>query len=314
MTEEENIENIPAQEITNENQEKINKLKNFLQNENTDLFEIISLKDSITFEDKNEEDQINNIIWQKQYISIFPESSNGNPIPTKVNLNMINLLLSTANKYKIKDNDKINQIKYIQEEANNYIKEIKKIKNIEDLNNLKEKTKNIKIDLNEYFIQREMKLKNKIGDESEDDSKNAENNKTENTNIKNKEINKSKSHRRKKYKRKEDEYENDFVEDESGAGSEEESERIDLSNHVIDLGKKKSGNNIKRIADELQEEAKNYISMRSRRNINKKKKIMILFMMISMAKKMIQLIPEIIQIQILIVKMIIINIEKGMPK
>ena len=239
MTEEENIENIPAQEITNENQEKINKLKNFLQNENTDLFEIISLKDSITFEDKNEEDQINNIIWQKQYISIFPESSNDNPIPTKANLNMINLLLSTANKYKIKDNDKINQIKYIQEEANNYIKEIKKIKNIEDLNNLKEKTKNIKIDLNEYFIQREMKLKNKIGDESEDDSKNAENNKTENTNVKNKEINKSKSHRRKKYKRKEDEYENDFVEDESGAGSEEESERIDLSNHVIDLGKKK---------------------------------------------------------------------------
>ena len=165
MTEEENIENIPAQEITNENQEKINKLKNFLQNENTDLFEIISLKDSITFEDKNEEDQINNIIWQKQYISIFPESSNDNPIPTKVNLNMINLLLSTANKYKIKDNDKINQIKYIQEEANNYIKEIKKIKNIEDLNNLKEKTKNIKIDLNEYFIQREMKLKNNIEDE-----------------------------------------------------------------------------------------------------------------------------------------------------
>ena len=184
---------------------------------------------------------------------------------------MINLLLSSASKYKIKDEEKIKIIKNIQEEANNIIKEIKKAKSLEELNNLKNNSDKVKIDLNEYFIQREMKLKNKIGDESEDDSKNAENNKTENTNVKNKEINKSKSHRRKKYKRKEDEYENDFVEDESGAGSEEESERIDLSNHVIDLGKKKSGNNIKRIADELQEEAKNYISMRSRRNINKKK-------------------------------------------
>ena len=256
MTEEENIENITAQQINNnENLEKINQLKNLLQNENIDLLEIISLKDTITFEDKNEEDQINNTIWQKQYISIFPESSNDTLIPTKVNLSMINLLLSTANKYKIKDKDKIDQIKYIQEEANNYIKEIKKIKNIEDLNNLKEKTKNIKIDLNEYFIQREMKLK-------ED---NIENNNNKNKDI----IIKSKSHRRKKYKRKDDEYEDDFVEDKS-SNSEGESEKIDLSNHVIDLSKKK-GTNIKRIADELQLEAKNFISTRSRRNISKKK-------------------------------------------
>ena len=41
---------------------------------------------------------------------------------------------------------------------------------------------------------------------------------------------------------------------------------------------------------------------------------MILFMMIYMVKKVTQLILEIIQIQILIVKMIIINIEKGIPK
>jgi hypothetical protein len=272
MTEENNENNIPAtQPINTENIEKINKLKNLLQNENSDLFEIISLKDQITFDDHNEEEQINNSIWQKQYISIFPESSQDAPLPIKPNINMINLLLSSASKYKIKDEEKIKIIKNIQEEANNIIKEIKKAKSLEELNNLKNNSDKVKIDLNEYFIQREMKLKNKIGDESEDDSKNAENNKTESTNIKNKEINKSKSHRRKKYKRKEDEYENDFVEDESGAGSEEESERIDLSNHVIDLGKKKSGNNIKRIADELQEEAKNYISMRSRRNINKKK-------------------------------------------
>ena len=184
---------------------------------------------------------------------------------------MINLLLTKANKYKIKDTQKINQIKYIQEEANNYIKEIKKIKSLSELNNLKQKTKNIKIDLNEFFIQKEMKLKNKIKDESEEEISENINDKDNQNNSKNKEImNKQKSHRRKKYKRKEDEYEEDFVEDGS-SNSGEEKEKVDLSNHVIDLGKKKSGTNIRRIADELQEEAKNFISMRSRRNISRKK-------------------------------------------
>ena len=272
MSEENNKENniTSTQLINTENLEKINKLKNLLQSENSDLFEIMSLKDQITFEDQNEEDQINNNIWQKQYISVFPESSNDTSLLTKINLNMINLLLSTANKYKIKDEEKLNKIKNIHEEANNFIKEIKKTKTLEELNNLKQNSDKIKIDLDEYFIQREMKLKNKIDNGSDEEDINKQKNNAENTNTKNKEANKTKSHRRKRYKRKEDEYENDFVEDGS-EGSEDDSEKIDLSNHVIDLGKKKSGNNIKRIADELQEEANNFISMRSRRNINKKK-------------------------------------------
>ena len=272
MSEENNKENniTSTQLINTENLEKINKLKNLLQSENSDLFEIMSLKDQITFEDQNEEDQINNNIWQKQYISVFPESSNDTSLLTKINLNMINLLLSTANKYKIKDEEKLNKIKNIHEEANNFIKEIKKTKTLEELNNLKQNSDKIKIDLDEYFIQREMKLKNKIDIGSDEEDINKQKNNAENTNTKNKESNKTKSHRRKRYKRKEDEYENDFVEDGS-EGSEDDSEKIDLSNHVIDLGKKKSGNNIKRIADELQEEANNFISMRSRRNINKKK-------------------------------------------
>ena len=270
--EKENKENDETQLINTENLEKINKLKNLLQSENSDWFEILSLKEKIDFVDKNEEEQINNSIWQKQYNSLFPESSTdiSISIPTKINLNMINLLLSSANKYKIKDTEKVNQIKNLQEEANNYIKKIKKIKSLEELYNFKQTIENIKIDLNEYIIQREMKLKNKITDESdEEDNKNEK--EKENIINKNKEIvNKTKSHRKKKYKRKEDEYEDDFVEDGSES-SENASEKIDLSNHVIDLGKKKSGTNIKRIADELQEEAKNFISMRSRRNITRKK-------------------------------------------
>ena len=107
-----------------------------------------------------------------------------------------------------------------------------------------------------------MKLKNNIKEESEDED-NVANNSIDNKNPK------TKSHRRKKHKRKEDEYENDFVEDDSA--SEEESEKIDYNNHVIDLSKKKYGTNIKRIADELQEDAKNFRSTRSRRNVSRKK-------------------------------------------
>ena len=270
MAEEIIKDNLPAQPENNENLEKINKLKNLLQSEKTDLLEILSLRDKIKFDDQNEENQINNSIWQKQYTSIFPEKSNDVPIPTKVNLNMINLLLSSATKYNIKDSEKINQIKYIQEEANNYIKEIKKIKLLDELNNLKQKTGNIKVDLNEYFIQREMKIKNKIEDESEEGN-NEKSIKKGNIIFKTKEItSKPKTQRKKKYKRKEDEYEDDFVEDGSG-GSESGSEKIDLSNHVINLGKKKGGTTIKRLADELQEDVKNFVSTRSRRNINRKK-------------------------------------------
>ena len=265
-----NTENVENQLINTENLEKKNKLKNLLESENSDWFEILSLKEKIDFLDKNEEEQINNRIWEKQYNSLFPESSKDISISTKINLNMINLLLSSANKYKIKDTEKVNQIKNLQEEANNYIQKIKKIKSLEELYNFKQSIENIKIDLNEYIIQREMKLKSKITDESDEEENKKEKDK-ENIENKNKEIvNKSKTHRKKKYKRKEDEYEDDFVEDGS-EGSENESEKIDLSNHVIDLGKKKSGTNIKRIADELQEEAKNFISMRSRRNITRKK-------------------------------------------
>ena len=268
MIEDNNKENnATAAPIDNQNLEKINKLKSLLQSDKSDLFEILSLKEQINFDDQNEEDLINNSIWQKQYISIFPETSNLNNKPS---ISMINLLLTSANKYKINDIEKINQIKKIQEEANNYIKEIKKTKSIEELNNLKEKAEKININLNEYFIQREMKLKNNIKDESEEEGNN-DKNKSENNNINKENNTKIKTHRRRRHKKKEDEYENDFVEDESGDGSGNGSEKIDLSNHVIDLGKKNLGTNIKRIANELQEEAKNFINMRSRRNISRKK-------------------------------------------
>ena len=89
--------NIPNETINTDNSEK-----NLLNSENSDLFEILTLKDQINL-NPNEEEEINNNIWHKQYISTFPLESSVN----KPNLSMINFLLSMANKYKIKDNEKI---------------------------------------------------------------------------------------------------------------------------------------------------------------------------------------------------------------
>ena len=140
------IEKKPSFDQVNANSEKLNKLKNLLQNDKSDLFEILYLKDQITFDNPNEEEQINNNIWQKQYASIFPESSNNESL-NKPNISMVNLLLSSANKYKIKDTEKINKIKSLQDQANNYIKEMKKTKTIEDLNNLRKKAEEFNINL-----------------------------------------------------------------------------------------------------------------------------------------------------------------------
>ena len=71
MADEKNEQNITAQPENNENLEKINKLKSLLQSEKSDLFEIISLQDKITFEDKNEEDQINNSSFNNISIKFF---------------------------------------------------------------------------------------------------------------------------------------------------------------------------------------------------------------------------------------------------
>ena len=208
--------NIPSETKNTENLEKLEKLKNLLNSENNDLYEILSLRDQINLNPK-EEEEINNSIWQKQYISIFPLESSTN----KPNLSMINLLLSIANKYQIKNNEKINQVKNLQEEANNFIKEIKKAKTIEELNSLKQKVENIKINLDEYFIQREMKIKNNIIDESESEEISNKNNQEN----KNNEYNKIKTHKRRKHKKREDEYENDFVEDKNDE-SEDDSEKL----------------------------------------------------------------------------------------
>jgi hypothetical protein len=254
MTEENNKSNEGSN--NDQNLQNIQKLKDLLNSNKSDLFEILSLKEKIKFNNKEEEEKIINDIWLKEYFLTFPPKDSN--INTKPNINQLNLLISSAEKYKIKDAEKINRIKYLQEQANNSIKEISRLKSLSQLNIYKENIANINLDLSEYLIQKEMKLKT-IKEEPIPEN---------NTQLKDKEnplkeMIKTK-HKKKTYKKKDDSYEKDFIQDE------EESELSEKIARPIDLSRKE-GSNMKRIAESLQRDAENYINQRSRRHINKKR-------------------------------------------
>ena len=208
--------------INPENIENIKKLKNLLNSDNSDIFEILALKQKVTFDDKSEEEKINFDIWQKQYNLVFPPKDSQKK--KKPNINQLNLLLSSAEEYKIKDTNKINKIKHLQEQGNNIIKEVSKIKSLLQLNIYKSNTQNINLDLNEYFIQREMKIKSfKDAPPENPVSKNENNEQNLNLFLTTKEslnLNKPK-HKRKSYKKKEDSYEEDFIKDSEDSGDSE---------------------------------------------------------------------------------------------
>ena len=260
MTEEKDKNNESSK--NNENLENIQKIKNLLSSDKSDIFEILSLKQKITFDNKSEEEQINNDIWEKQYLSIFPP--NDSLKLSKPNINQLNLLISSADKYKIKDNEKIKKVKYLQQQANNYIKEISKIKTLEQLNIYKSNIEKINLDLSEYLIQRETKIKasKDIPDTTNPSSSKQNNNNT--ITFITKEISTKPKHRKKTYKKKEDSYEADFIHDG------EDSENSEIIEQMKELNKKE-GSSFKRYADALQKEAENFVNSRSRRNVNKKR-------------------------------------------
>ena len=245
--------------LNDENIENIQKLKNLLNSEKSDIFQILSLRKKITFNDKSEEDKINNDIWQKQYSEFFPPKDSLKT--TKPTINKINVLLSLAEEYKIKDKEKINKIKLLQEQGNNYIKEISKLKNLQQLDIYKSNIDKINLDLNEYLIQREIKLKTSKEESITTNPSSKQNNNASITFI-TKEVS-TKQRRRKNYKKKEDSYEADFIHDE------EDSSNSELIEQMIE--NKKEGSSFKRYADALQKEAESFVNSRSRRNVNKKR-------------------------------------------
>ena len=260
MTEEKDKNNESSK--NNENLENIQKIKNLLSSDKSDIFEILSLKQKITFDNKSEEEQINNDIWEKQYLSIFPP--NDSLKLSKPNINQLNLLISSADKYKIKDNEKIKKVKYLQQQANNCIKEISKIKTLDQLNIYKSNIEKINLDLSEYLIQRETKIKasKEITDISNSTSTKQTTNST--TLFITKDLSTKPKHRKKTYKKKEDSYEADFIHDG------EDSENSEIIEQMKELNKKE-GSSFKRYADALQKEAENFVNSRSRRNVNKKR-------------------------------------------
>ena len=262
MTEEKDQTNQTS--VNPENIENIKKLKDLLNSDNSDIFAILALKQKVTFDDKSEAEKINCDIWQKQYNMIFPPKDSQKK--KKPNINQLNLLLSSAEEYKIKDNDKINKIKYLQEEGNNIIKEVSKIKSLLQLNIYKSNTQNINLDLSEYFIQREMKIR---ATKEEPITTNPISKQQDTTDNKNpilslvKELSNKPKQRKKTYKKKEDSYEADFIHDE------EDSEDSEIDKN-IELNKKKSSS-FKLYANALQKEAENFVNSRSRRNVSKKR-------------------------------------------
>ena len=72
------------------NNENIQKLKNLLNNDKSNLFDILALKQKVKFDDKNEEMKINNDIWQRQYSLIFPPKDSQKISKPKISqLNMV---------------------------------------------------------------------------------------------------------------------------------------------------------------------------------------------------------------------------------
>ena len=258
MTEEK--EKISESSMNNEN---LQKLKNLLNNDKSNLFDILALKQKVKFDDKNEEIKINNDIWQRQYSLIFPPKDSQKI--SKPKISQLNILISSAEEYNINDNDKIKKVKMLQEKGNNYIKEISKIKNIEQLNIFKSNLESLNLDLNEYFIQREMKIKT-VKDsppEINPPSKNTQNELGNGLFLTTKEISNKIKPKKKSYKKKEDSYEADFIHDG------EESEDSSLIKNIKEMNKKESSS-FKRYANALQMEAENFVNSRSRRNIKKK--------------------------------------------
>ena len=245
------------------NNENIQKLKNLLNNDKSNLFDILALKQKVKFDDKNEEMKINNDIWQRQYSLIFPPKDSQKI--SKPKISQLNILISSAEEYNINDNDKIKKLKMLQEKGNNYIREISKIKNIEQLNIFKSNLESFNVDLNEYFIQREMKLKTVKDTPSEINppSKNTPNDLGSGLFLTTKEISNKLKPKKKSYKKKEDSYEADFIQDG------EESEDSSLIKNIKEINKKESSS-FKRYANALQMEAENFVNSRSRRNIKKK--------------------------------------------
>ena len=132
--------------------DNINKLKSQIQDNNFELYEMLSLIDEITIHSPSDEKEINKVIWFKKYEELITKS--------KPTLSMIEHLLLEIKDYDINDIDKIKMLNELYDIANDNINQIMICDNEEALEKVKESiaTKNENVDLSEFVIQQRIKV------------------------------------------------------------------------------------------------------------------------------------------------------------
>ena len=96
--------------------DNINKLKSQIQDNNFELYEMLSLIDEITIHSPSDEKEINKVIWFKKYEELITKS--------KPTLSMIEHLLLEIKDYDINDIDKIKMLNELYDIANDNINQI----------------------------------------------------------------------------------------------------------------------------------------------------------------------------------------------
>ena len=237
--------------------ENISKLKKMIKDPNSDLYEMLSLKDEIIIHNIEDENEINKVIWEKKYNMLI--SSGKKPIPV-----MIEHLIYESKDYNINDTEKLKNLKSLYEEANNLINKIKKCNTENELNEVKLIVDKSNIDLNDILIERNIEIN--IG---EIDNKNNENiNKNNNINnngqkniidIKQPINNDNKIE--KIYSKKNLDEDEDY--------DEENSNEEEIKSHKT-KSKLNKADALKKFSKDLLEDAENFQNIRGKRNIKRR--------------------------------------------
>ena len=142
--------------------EQLSKLKKLLQDKNSELFEIMNLKNNLKILNPKETKEINILLWNKQYDSIFPTNedinTNSNQKTKKISISLINYLITNAFDLEIDNEEKITKLENLRKDIIQNKKDIKKSKTLEQISELKKNLEKNNIDYHELILRREKKI------------------------------------------------------------------------------------------------------------------------------------------------------------
>ena len=232
--------------------ENISKLKKMINDPQSDLYEMISLKDEIIIHNLEEEDEINKVIWDKKYNYLILSGKKPNPI-------MIEHLIYEAKEFGINDNKKLTNLKALNEESTNLIYKIKKCYNEKLLEDIKPLVEQSNIDLNDILIEQSIEIKL-----DENDNKNKE------KKIENKELNlqnKSSDIKPINENKTEKIYSKKNLDEDEDYDEENSFEDKKLYKSKTKLNKADA---LKKFSKDLLEDAENFTNVRGKRNIKRR--------------------------------------------